>query len=70
MGRYEPSWNAEEQTMVDLMNLNGCRVVPDINEEDTVIHLIKANGKSAHFRADTSYEAVRKCFKFWSSNND
>jgi hypothetical protein len=70
MGYYEPSWSAEEQTMVDLMVLNGCKVVPNINEHDTIVHLIKENGKSANFRADTPYEAVRKAFTYWTKHND
>ena len=62
-------WSAEEQTMVDLMALNGCRISPDINREYTDIYLHDGTTVGRRFRADTKYEAIRKCFNFWSSNN-
>jgi hypothetical protein len=69
MGYYEPQWSAEEQTMVDLMKLAGYGVVPDINEEDTIIHLINPNGKSLYFRDCTEYGAIRKCFNAWTTHH-
>lgn len=70
MGYYEPRWNAEEQTMVDLMVLNGYGVVPDINKEYTSITLIPTGiSRNIVFRADTEYEAIRKAFNHWNKIN-
>jgi len=66
MGYYEPSWSAEEQTMVDLMVLSGYEVHADINREYTRINLHSPNKSPFQFTADTEYEAVRKCFNFWN----
>ena len=67
MGYYEPRWSAEEQTMVDLMDLAGYVINADINKEYTIIHLYTPdNSQPLLFRADTEYEAIRKAFKFWS----
>lgn len=70
MGYYEPRWNAEEQTMIDLMELNGCGVVPDIDRDSTIItlHYVDAN-RPLTFVADTEHEAIRKAFNFWNKNN-
>ena len=70
MGYYEPQWSVEEQTMIDLMALNGCSIRPDINREYTDIYLYKFGEVGMRFRADSEYEAIRKCFSFWSKNND
>ena len=66
MGDYEPQWSAEEQTMIDLMQIKGFGVVPIINREFTVINLYTPDGNDHPllFRADTEYEAIRKVFKF------
>jgi hypothetical protein len=70
MGYYEPRWSAEEQTMVDLMELAGYRVSADINKEYTVVHLDLTHiRKSLSFKADTEYEAIRKCFTTWSEHH-
>ena len=65
MGYYEPRWSAEEQTMIDLMEIKGFGVVPDINEEYTIIQLYTPdNSHPLMFRDDTEYGAIRKVFKF------
>ena len=68
MGQYEPQWSAEEQTMIDMMNLAGYGVVPSINREFTTICLYTPDGNNTPlvFRADSEYEAIRKVFKFFS----
>jgi len=68
MGYYEPRWSAEEQTMVDLMELRGFGIGADINRDYTIIHLYTPdNSHPLMFRADTEYEAIRKVFKFVSN---
>jgi hypothetical protein len=70
MGYYEPRWSAEEQTMVDLMELAGCEVVPDINREYATIHVhLPYIGTSLSFKDDTEYGAIRKAFNSWSNHN-
>ena len=67
MGYYEPRWSAEEQTMIDLMEIKGFGVVPDINKDYTIIQLYTP--KNTHplmFRDDTEHGAIRKVFKFVS----
>jgi hypothetical protein len=60
-------WSAEEQTMIDLMALNGHSVNADSNKEYTIIHLYTPdNSQPLLFRDDTGYGAIRKAFKFWS----
>ena len=67
MGYYEPQWSAEEQTMIDLMKLNGYSVGADISREYTVIHLLPPmTTRAIMFRDDTEYGAIRKAFKHWS----
>jgi hypothetical protein len=67
MGRYQPDWSAEEQTMIDLMDLAGYGVKADINKEYTIIHLYTPdNSQPLLFRDDTVFSAIRKAFKFWS----
>ena len=72
MRTYEPRWSAEEQTMVDLMALNGWAVEADINEDYTRINLIPNPPipTSYQFTADTEYEAIRKAFNFWNKRNE
>ena len=71
MGYYEPKWSAEEQTMVDMMTLNGYAVHADINRDFTRINLIPNPSETAsyQFTADTEYEAIRKAFNFWTKRN-
>ena len=69
MGYYEPQWSVEEQTMVDMMVLNGYGVTPIINRDYTLIQLFPPDGTAFQFKADTEYEAVRKAFDFWTKNN-
>jgi hypothetical protein len=69
MGYYEPQWSAEEQTMIDMMKLNGWMVGADIEKERTEVKIFHSDKGHFAFRADTPYEAVRKAFTFWSSNN-
>jgi len=70
MGYYEPRWSAEEQTMIDMMKLNGYVVGEDINKEYTSIHLYAPDNPQSHlFTADTEYEAIRKAFNYWTKHN-
>jgi hypothetical protein len=70
MGYYEPRWSAEEQTMIDLMNIAGCEVVSDINKEYTTIHVHLPYIKSSlSFKDCTEYGAIRKAFNAWSAHN-
>jgi hypothetical protein len=62
-------WSAEEQTMIDLMDLNGWAVSASIDKERTDVVLFHSTKNYFTFRADTAYEAIRKAFTFWSSNN-
>ena len=65
MGYYEPQWSAEEQTMIDLMELAGFGVVPHINQEYTTIQLYTPNNTTPLvFKDDTEYGAIRKVFRF------
>lgn len=67
-------WSAEEQTMVDLMQLNGFFVFIDINSDSYVAKLYKPNHTSLPtslpFKADTEYEALRKAFNYWAKHNE
>ena len=69
MGQYEPRWSVEEQTMIDLMALNGCHISPNINREYTIIHLHDGTTGGSRFTADTEYEAIRKAFNYWTKHN-
>jgi hypothetical protein len=69
MGYYEPQWSVEEQTMIDLMALTGYSINPNINREYTDIYLHDGTTEGRRFRADTEYEAIRKCFSYWEKNN-
>jgi len=62
-------WSAEEQTMIDLMALNGHRIKPDINREYTNIYLYNNTPVGRRFTADTKYEAIRKAFNYWTKYN-
>jgi hypothetical protein len=64
-------WSAEEQTMVDLIELNGFEFNVDINKEYTRINLQPKPPltSSYQFTADTAHEAIRKAFTFWSKHN-
>ena len=71
MGQYEPQWSVEEQTMIDLMALNGCYINADINREYTIIQLYTPdNDRPLLFRDDTEYGAIRKAFKFFTEGKD
>ena len=70
MGQYEPQWSVEEQTMIDLMALTGHHISPDINRQYTDIYLYDGTTEGYRFRADTEYEAIRKCFAYWEKHND
>ena len=52
--------------MVDLMALNGCGVEVANNKHYTDIVLIPSHYV---FRADTTYEAIRKAFTYWTKHN-
>lgn len=70
MGRYEPSWSAEEQTMVDLMQLNGYGVRADAFMDYYVFQLFGPETNSPiTFRGDTTHEVVRKAFNYWTRHN-
>ena len=68
MGDYGPRWSVEEQTMIDLMALAGCAVIPNINREHTDIYFYQSGVETRRFRADTEYEAIRKCFAYWEKS--
>lgn len=69
MGYYEPQWSAEEQTMIDLMQIAGYFIKPDINREYTDIYMYKDGVLTQRFRDDTEYGAIRKAFNSWSEHN-
>jgi hypothetical protein len=66
MRQYEPRWNAEQQAMIDLMEIKGFGIVPDINEEYTLIKVYTPDGNIVPlmFKDDTEYGALRKVFIF------
>lgn len=69
MGYYEPSWSAEEQTMIDLMELKGFGFGASIDRDCTVIRLYTPdNTFPLLFKDDTEYGALRKAFKFASED--
>jgi hypothetical protein len=64
------NWSAEEQTMVDLMELNGCAIEADITRDYTRICLKKPPMLPPfQFTADTAHEALRKAFNYWTKHN-
>ena len=63
-------WSAEEQTMVDLMELNGYSVLTNTHMDYHIVQLIDSKTKRpVTFRADTKYEAIRKAFTYWTKHN-
>ena len=67
---YSPQWSAEEQTMVDLMELNGYSVLTNTHMDYHIVQLIDPKTKRpVTFRADTKYEAIRKAFTYWTKHN-
>jgi hypothetical protein len=62
-------WSAEEQTMVDLIELNGFTVGVLTEKDCAVACLFSPKTPDRMFKADTEYEAIRKAFNFWSKNN-
>jgi len=66
MGYYEPRWSAEEQTMIDVMEIKGYRVSADINKESTTIHIHSPDGMEIRTIKDTEYEAIRVAFNRWN----
>ena len=66
-------WSAEEQTMVDLMDLSGCtvRLSQDKYDAYSVQVASRENKYQVFFAtADTEYEAIRKAFSTWSNRNE
>jgi hypothetical protein len=63
------NWSAEEQTMIDLMDLNGWAVSASIDKERTDVVLFHSTKNYFTFRADTEHEAIRKAFNFWTKHN-
>ena len=63
-------WSAEEQTMIDLMALNGFFIFIDSTSDFYVPKLYKPNHTSLPFKADTEYEALRKAFNYWAKHNE
>jgi hypothetical protein len=63
-------WSAEEQTMIDLMDLNGWAVSASIDKERTDVVLFHSTKNYFTFRADTAYEALRKAFNYWAKHNE
>ena len=61
------NWSAEEQTMIDLMQLNGHGIEVISNKHYTDIIVVPSGHR---FRADTTYEAIRKTFTYWAKHND
>ena len=66
MRGYEPRWSAEEQTMIDLMELGGYSVNADINKESTTIQIYSPVGLLVRTVKDTEYEAIRIAFANWN----
>jgi hypothetical protein len=62
-------WSAEEQTMVDLMELNGFKVDVSTDKEFAVACLFSPKTLYRMFKADTAYEAIRKAFTYWTKHN-
>lgn len=62
-------WSAEEQTMVDLMKLNGWLVGAVIEKERTDVAMFHSTKGHFNFKADTTYEAIRKAFNYWTKHN-
>jgi hypothetical protein len=64
-------WSAEEQTMVDLIELSGYGVLTTSHMDYYIVQLFEPNNfKPLTFRADTEYEAIRKAFNTWSKRNE
>jgi hypothetical protein len=63
------NWSAEEQTMIDLMELSGYGVSTYTNMDYFIVQLFKPYHAPMPFRADTEHEALRKAFKIWSTHN-
>jgi hypothetical protein len=64
------NWSAEEQTMMDLIELGGYDVLISNRADYYVVQLFKPDYAPATFKADTEHEALRKAFNVWSSTND
>jgi hypothetical protein len=63
-------WSAEEQTMVDLIELNGYDVLTVAHTDYHITQLFEPNSsRPITFRADTEYEAIRKAFTYWTKHN-
>jgi hypothetical protein len=64
-------WSAEEQTMVDLIELNGYGVLTTAHKEYNIVQIFEPKtNRPVTFRADTKYEAIRKAFTYWTKNNE
>jgi hypothetical protein len=63
------NWSAEEQTMVDLIELSGFKVDVSTDKDCAVACLFSPKTLYRMFKADTAYEAIRKAFTFWSKRN-
>jgi len=67
---HSPQWSAEEQTMIDVMELNGYGVGTDTNMDYHIVQLFEPKtNRPVTFRADTTYEALRKAFNYWTKHN-
>jgi hypothetical protein len=65
------AWSAEEQTMVDLVELSGYSVLTTAHMDYHIVQLFEPKtNRPVTFRADTEYEAIRKAFKFWDKRNE
>ena len=65
-------WSAEEQTMIDLMELGGCALHFSQDKYDAYSVQVwpKISLHSFNATADTEYEAIRKAFNIWSKRNE
>ena len=63
---YDPQWSVEEQTMIDMLEIRGCAIVPKITKEYTLIQLYLPDGNDRPliFKDDTEYGAIRKVFQY------
>ena len=65
------AWSAEEQTMVDLIELSGYGVLTTAHKDYSVVQIFEPKtNRPVTFRADTEYEAIRKAFNTWSKRNE
>lgn len=71
MSTNEPQWSADEQAMVDMMEIAGCAVVLDANNDCCFVHVHRPDAPLPNIHmADTQYEVIRKAFTAWGKNRE